>query len=166
MKKILLITSIFVCTISLAQQEVKLNIANALVLKTIDISYEYYLSKDTSVGISGLYNFEQKSADFRYNEETMVTPYLRHYFTSDRVWNLFGEGFFGIGSGHKKSETAGESDIYKKYSDSALGISFGAKYISESGFLVDIYGGIGRNLFSATSPILVPRLGVNVGWKF
>tara|TARA_B110000090_G_scaffold127787_1_gene141255 strand:- start:5776 stop:6276 length:501 start_codon:yes stop_codon:yes gene_type:complete len=166
MKKILLITSIFASSISFAQQEVKLNIANALVLKTIDISYEYYLSKDTSVGISGLYNFEQKSADFRYNEETMVTPYLRHYFTSDRVWNLFGEGFFGIGSGYKKIEIAGESDIYEKYSDSALGISFGAKYISESGFLVDIYGGIGRNLFSANSPILMPRLGVNVGWKF
>ena len=166
MKKILLITSIFVCTISLAQQEVKLNIANALVLKTIDISYEYYLSKDTSIGISGLYNFEQKSADFRYNEESMVTPYLRHYFTSDRVWNLFGEGFFGIGTGYKKIEIADEPDIYQKYSDSALGISFGAKYISESGFLVDVYGGIGRNLFNANSPILAPRLGVNVGWKF
>ena len=166
MKKVLLIFTLLVSTIALAQQEVKLNIANALVLKTIDISYEYYLSKDTSVGISGLYNFEQKSADFRYNEETMVTPYLRHYFTSDRVWNLFGEGFFGIGSGYKKIEIAGESDIYEKYSDSALGISFGAKYISESGFLVDIYGGIGRNLFSANSPTLMPRLGVNVGWKF
>ena len=166
MKKILLITSIFVSTISLAQQEVKLNIANALVLKTIDVSYEYYLSGDTSVGISGLYNFEQKTADFRYNEKSMVTPYLRHYFTSDRTWNLFGEGFFGIGSGYKKTELDGAENTYEKYSDSALGISFGAKYISESGFLVDVYGGIGRNLFSAKSPILVPRLGINVGWKF
>ncbi|CAI8308188.1 MAG: Uncharacterised protein [Polaribacter sp. SA4-10] len=166
MKKILLITSIFVSTISLAQQVVKLNIANALVLKTIDVSYEYYLNGDTSVGISGLYNFEQKSADFRYNEESMVTPYLRHYFTSDRTWNLFGEGFFGISSGYKKIELDGSPNSYEKYSDSALGISFGAKYISKSGFLVDVYGGIGRNLFSANSPILVPRLGVNVGWKF
>ncbi len=166
MKKILLIFTLFIATITLAQQEVKLNIANALILKTIDISYEYYLSGDTSIGISGLYNFEQKSADFRYNEESMVTPYLRHYFTSDRVWNLFGEGFFGIGTGYKKIEIAGEPNIYEKYSDSALGISFGAKYISESGFLVDIYGGIGRNLFSANSPILLPRVGVNVGWKF
>jgi len=166
MKKIILIFTLLVSTIALAQQEVKLNIANALILKTIDASYEYYLSGDTSIGISGLYNFEQKSSDFRYNEESMITPYLRHYFTSDRVWNLFGEGFFGIGKGYKKIEIVGEPNIYEKYSDSALGISFGAKYISESGFIVDVYGGIGRNLFSANSPILLPRLGVNVGWRF
>ncbi|MDA9339381.1 DUF3575 domain-containing protein [Polaribacter sp.] len=166
MKKTLLIATIFISAMTHAQQEVKLNIANALVLKTVDVSYEYYLSKDTSIGISGLYNFEQKSADFRYNEESMITPYLRHYFTSDRTWNLFGEGFFGIGSGYKKIELDGAPINYEKYSDSALGISFGAKYVSESGFLVDVYGGIGRNLFSANSPILAPRLGINVGWKF
>jgi hypothetical protein len=166
MKKILLIFSLFISTIALAQQEVKLNIANVLILKTIDASYEYYLSGDTSIGISGLYNFEQKSVDFSYNEVSMITPYLRHYFTSGKVWNLFGEGFFAIvGRGNKKIKISGETS-YKKYSDSAFGISAGAKYISESGFIVDIYGGIGRNLFNANSPILLPRLGVNVGWRF
>ena len=166
MKKILLIASFLVSTIAFAQQEVKLNIGNALIFKTIDISYEYYLSGDTSVGISGLYNFEEKTADFRYNEESLVTPYLRHYFTSDRTWNLFGEGFFGIGSGYKKVELDGAPNRYEKYSDSALGVAVGSKYISDSGFVVDIYGGVGRNLFSANSPILVLRLGVSVGWRF
>lgn len=166
MKKSLLLATLFIATTAFAQQELKLNIANALVLKTIDISYEYYISGDTSVGISGLYNFEEKTADFKYNEESMITPYLRHYFTSDRVWNLFGEGFFGIGSGYKKITLDGAPNRYEKYSDSALGIAFGGKYVSESGFVVDLYGGIGRNLFSANSPILVPRVGVNVGWKF
>ncbi|MDC1519294.1 hypothetical protein N8439_00565 [Polaribacter sp.] len=43
MKKILLIFTLLVSTIALAQQEVKLNIANALILKTIDASYDIIL---------------------------------------------------------------------------------------------------------------------------
>ncbi|WOC39507.1 DUF3575 domain-containing protein [Polaribacter sp. HL-MS24] len=167
MKKILSILTFLVATHAAAQQEVKLNIGNALVIKTIDISYEYYLSGDSSVGISGLYNFEKKSSDFRYNEESMFTPYFRHYFTADKTWNLFGEAFFGYSTGYTKIKSIDETGtIYEKYSDGALGIAVGSKYTSEGGLVVDIFGGIGRNLFSANSPIIVPRLGVNLGWRF
>tara|TARA_B100000795_G_scaffold28799_1_gene19036 strand:+ start:6409 stop:6906 length:498 start_codon:yes stop_codon:yes gene_type:complete len=165
MKKSILILTLLFSTIIFSQQEIKLNMGNALVLKTIDISYEYYLKEDTSIGLSGLFNFEKKTSDFRYNEESMITPYLRHYFTSDQNWNLFGEGFFGVNTGYKKTEIGGIID-YKRYSDSALGIAVGSKYLSESGFVVDVYGGVGRNLFSANSPVLALRLGINVGWRF
>ena len=166
MKKVLLILSFVIAPHIVAQQEVKINIGNALVIKTIDISYEYYISEDSSVGISGLYNFEKKSSDFRYNEESMITPYFRHYFTANKTWNLFGEAFFGYSSGHNKVEVMNASTTYEKYSDGALGIAVGSKYISEGGLIVDFFGGIGRNLFSASSPIIVPRLGVNLGWRF
>ena len=166
MKKTLLIVSFFISTLAYAQQEVKLNIGNAIIIKTIDISYEYYLREDSSVGISGLYNFEKNSSDFKYNEESMITPYFRHYFTSDKTWNLFGEGFFGLSSGYKKVKLEDDSNSYEKYSDGALGVAIGSKYISGSGLVVDVYAGVGRNLFSANSPIIVPRLGVNVGWRF
>ena len=166
MKKILLIITVFITSFAYSQQEIKVDIANALVLKTLEISYEHYISDQSSVGLSALFSFEKKSSDFRYNEEKMITPYFRHYFTIDRNWNLFGEGFFGISSGYKEIEMNGAPNTYESYSDGALGIAVGTKYVSEGGLVIDIYGGIGRNLFSSNSPILVPRLGVNVGWRF
>ena len=163
MKKILLILALFISSFGYSQQEVKLNIANALIIKTLEVSYEYYLTDQSSIGISGLISFEKKTSDFRYNEDKMLTPYFRHYFTSDKVWNLFGEVFFGINSGSKE---VGDTGVYEKFSDGALGVVVGSKYISKGGLIVDIYGGLGRNLFSSDSPIIVPRIGVNVGWAF
>lgn len=162
-KKILLVLALFISSFSYSQQEVKLNIANALVIKTLEISYEYYLNEQSSVGVSGLISFEKKTSDFRYNEDKMLTPYFRHYFSTDRMWNLFGEAFFGINSGQKEIEDTG---VFEKFSDGALGIAIGTKYTSNGGLVIDVYGGLGRNLFSSNSPIIVPRLGVNVGWRF
>jgi len=60
----------------------------------------------------------------------------------------------------------GSSNVYKDYSDGALGVAVGYKYSSEDGLTIDGHIGIGRNLFSPFSPILVPRIGVNVGYQF
>ena len=42
----------------------------------------------------------------------------------------------------------------------------GTKYISKSGLIIDAYAGLGRNLFGTDSPTIVPRAGLNVGWRF
>jgi len=42
----------------------------------------------------------------------------------------------------------------------------GTKYVSTGGLIIDAYAGVGRNLFGSDSPVLVPRVGVNVGWRF
>jgi hypothetical protein len=166
MKRFLLIITICITSFTCAQQEIKIDIADALILKTIEISYEYYIADQSSVGLSTLFSFEKRTSDFRYNEEKMITPYFRHYFTKDNKWNLFGESFFAISSGYKEIKINGTSNTYERFSDGAIGIAAGTKYVSKEGIVIDIYGGIGRNLFSANSPLLVPRLGVNIGWRF
>jgi hypothetical protein len=40
------------------------------------------------------------------------------------------------------------------------------KYIATGGLVIDVYGGLGRNLFGSDSAILVPRIGLNLGWRF
>ncbi|TXD46852.1 DUF3575 domain-containing protein [Polaribacter sp. IC073] len=165
MKKIILIFGLLISSLGFSQQEVKLDIADALIIKSIEVSYENYITTDNSFGISALFNLAKQDANFRYNENTMITPYFRHYFTSDAQWNFFGEGFLGINSGKIESvEDSGNYDL--KYTDAALGVAIGTKYSSEGGLGIDIYGGLGRNLFGTDSPILVPRVGVNVGWRF
>lgn len=165
MKKIVVAALLFASSLVNAQQEIKLDLADALVMKTIEVSYEYYLSDQSSVGLSALFNFEKVSADFRYNEKQMFTPYFRHYFTSNRNWNHFGEVFLGINTGEKEIDVAG-AKAYKKYTDGALGLAVGTKYISNGGFVVGIYAGAARNMFAEDSYAVVPRAGVNVGYRF
>ena len=158
MKKIFLALAIITSSIAYSQQEIKLDIADALIIRSIEVSYENYINDESSFGISAQFNLAKESVDFRYNENMMITPYYRHYFTSNAVWNFFGEGFLGINSGKDSSLT--------KYTDAALGVAIGTKYISNGGLTIDLHGGIGRNLFGTDSPTLVPRVGLNVGWRF
>ena len=165
MKKSLLIFGLLISSLGYAQQELKVDIADALIIKSLEISYERYFSEDSSFGISAFFNLEKQDTDFRYNENIMITPYYRHYFSTNEKWNFFGEGFLGINSG--KAETVENSDNYNlKYTDAALGIAVGTKYVSSGGLVIDVYGGIGRNLFGTDSPVLVPRVGLNIGWRF
>ncbi len=165
MKKIILVVGILISSFAQAQQELKVDIADALVMKTLDLSYEYYLSDQSSVGIAALFNFEKKTASFRYNENQMFTPYFRHYFSNSRNWNYFGEVFMGINTGEKEITIDGVATT-KKYTDGALGIAAGTKYVSNGGFLIEIFGGLGRNMFTSDSYAIVPRVGVNVGYQF
>ncbi|MBE7687159.1 DUF3575 domain-containing protein [Tenacibaculum finnmarkense genomovar ulcerans] len=169
MKKTLLIAVLFIGSFAQAQQEVKVDLLDALALKTVEVSYEYYTTERSSVGLSTLINFENKSKDFRYNENWMITPYFRHYFTDNSNWNYFGEVFMGINGGEKenKVETAGVvKNIEEKYTDGALGLAIGSKYVSSGGFVLDVYAGLGRNMFTSKSPVVVPRVGINLGYRF
>ena len=165
MKKTLLILAFINSIFTYSQQEIKLDIADALVIRSVEFSYESYLTEESSFGISALFNLAKQDLGFRYNENIMITPYYRHYFSTKEKWNFFGEGFIGINSG--KKETIKNSNIYDiKYTDGALGVAVGSKYIATGGLIIDLYAGIGRNLFGSQSAILVPRIGLNIGWRF
>ena len=58
MKKLVLGVLMLVMGTSFAQQEIKVNVTDALALKTLTVSYEHYATEQTSVGVSGLFNFE------------------------------------------------------------------------------------------------------------
>ncbi len=148
-----------------AQQEVKVDLGDALVLKTLEVSYEKYLSEVSSIGVSALFNFEGRGSDFRYNENQMITPFFRHYFTSEAMWNFFGEVWMGINFGEYEVDPNGNLR-YENYTDGALGVAIGSKYVSEGGLVIDIHGGLGRNLFGSESPLIVPRVGVGIGYRF
>ncbi|MEN8777500.1 MAG: DUF3575 domain-containing protein [Polaribacter sp.] len=165
MKKIILVATFLISAFSYAQQEIKLDVADAIGIRSLEFSYETYINDVSSFGVSALFNLTKQDAKFRYNENIMMTPYFRHYFTSEAQWNFFGEGFLGVNTG--KKESIADSGTYDlKYTDAALGVAIGSKYIAEGGLTIDAYLGLGRNLFGSNSPILVPRLGLNVGWRF
>jgi len=165
MKKIILAFTLLISALGYSQQEIKVDVANPLIIKSLGFSYESYLTEDSSFGVSLLINLADQDVSFRYNENLMIAPYYRHYFTTNEQWNFFGEGFLGINSG--KKESIEDSNVFDvKYTDGALGVAVGTKYVSSGGFIIDLYGGLGRNLFGSDSPTLVPRVGLNIGWRF
>ena len=161
MKKLYFSAFLLMGFISFAQHEAKLNITDALALKTLHISYEQYISHQTSLGASALFNFEGSSSDFRYNEDRAYTGYVRHYLSSDNMWNLFGELFFTYATGQDNDE-----DITTEFSGGALGLAVGYKYISKGGFTIGPYIGAGRYLFGEDTPTVIPRIGLNIGFQF
>ena len=165
MKKLLLLSALFISSFTFSQKEIKLDIADALVIRSLEFSYEQYINTESSFGVSALFNLAKQDVDFRYNENVMITPYYRHYFTTDYAWNFFGEGFLGINSGKDLNVDTSLTTTYTNYTDAALGIAAGLKYVANGGLTIDAYAGIGRNLFGSNSPTLVPRIGVNVGWR-
>ena len=166
MKKSFFILTLFITSIAFSQRELKLDIADALIIKNIEISYEQYINEYASFGVSGLFNIAKQEADFRYNENFMITPYYRHYFTTDYQWNFFAEAFLGVNSGKNEFTNASLVVSYTNYTDAALGVAAGLKYVANGGLTIDAHAGLGRNLFNSSSPTLVPRVGVNVGWRF
>lgn len=168
-KTITLILFALVFKISSAQtNEIKVDVFDILALLALDVTFEHNLNTESSIGISALFNFAKESSSFRYDQEFALTPYYRQRLFSKGNFDYYGEFFGSLNTGKidldKHDLEIGDSDMY---TDFALGLSFGGKYVSVNGFVADIYAGIGRNLFNTDySSSIVPRVGVSIGKQF
>jgi hypothetical protein len=180
MKKLFLMV-IILTTIAMQSQanhEIKFDVFDLTVFKALDVSYQYNLNEEASVGLSLYNNLSDKKNIFGRVEDFTITPYYRQYFPLGGVENIYVEGFFAINSGKDFEDeeildpitglgTDEFSEKEIKYTDGAFGFALGKSFISPRGFVLDLYAGIGRNLFdSPGSPKIVPRLGINTGFRF
>ncbi|MGY6649451.1 hypothetical protein [Wenyingzhuangia sp. IMCC45574] len=159
MKKLFLIVTLFAgLGLSAQNHEVKLDLLDILVFRTLDISYENQLNDEAALGLSVFINFEPKNADFRYNENFQLTPYFRQFFSNSKSFDIFGELFGTLNFAEKDDQN---------YSDFGLGIGGGAKHVSKNGYIFEFNAGVARNLFNAdVSREFVPRFGISVGKQF
>ncbi len=153
-----------------SRNELKANVSNLIVLSFADVAYERVLNEESSIGIGILSNINQSSdSDFldAYREFS-ITPYYRQYFSSGYAKGFFVEGFGMLNSGDDWEFYDGsDSNVDTNYTDFALGVSLGGKFVTRRGFLVEVYGGLGRNLLDADySPEVVGRGGVSLGYRF
>lgn len=138
--------------------EFKLNAAY-LLSGLVEFSYERILSDESSIGVSTGLSFDEDVWNLKFE----LIPYYRFFFGNKR-----GAGFF------IEANTAFytyESD-YSYYNENeenkfgfGLGIAVGSKFITTSGFVFDIYAGLGRNLLKSNGQVY-PRLGLTLGKRF
>ncbi len=185
MKKFLTIILLLITISSFAQEtkkaekknELKINAFNILIFKSIDVSYEYLINKESSVGISFLINLDDGNTNGpHYNETFAITPYYRYYISKKYAAGFFIEGFGMYNTQENYNYYYYSVDDNIEYSESniktnnfALGISFGAKFVSEKGFVFEFFAGVGRNIFTSDNEYnfeFVPRLGTSFGYRF
>lgn len=161
------------------KHEVSLDVVAAIAGLGINPRYEYVLGRYSGVGVDLNIGILDDDDSFDYYETFSITPYYRQYFFSKEDYGakgFYGEGFakvFTFEDTYYNADFSGSgSNVTESYTEAALGVGIGWKWVSDSGFLIDIGFGIGRNLGLADEPEgnylpeVTGRGGVNFGWRF
>jgi hypothetical protein len=155
------------------KNEIKIN-AVFLLLGTFEASYERNLSEQSSIGVSAFIPFDNENFDMDLNY--YISPYYRIFFGQKYAGGFFIEGFGMLNSIEREFYSNSQNGNYNYYNedvtDFALGFGLGGKWMTTGGFVFEVNGGIGRNLFSTNnseyydySPI-VGKFGFNLGYRF
>ena len=144
--------------------EVKFNIGHFLATTTVEGSYEYYLSEDTSIG--GTLYFNGDATD--YNGNFGIGPNFRAYFGYNPRSGLFAEAFGLYYTGEDEVDTATLGDRNNDYGTTALGLGIGSKWVTRSDrFTIEINGGVGRNINPEDyQNAFMFRAGLSIGFRF
>ncbi len=190
MKNILFLLVLLITFSNYAQtdkfNEVRLNAFSLIASRTVDLTYERVLNFESSVGLSVAFDVTGGKVYnlFNINQSYAITPYYRYHMPKHIANGLFVEAFLSANGGKIIKDRLDEDiqDIIEdegidieddpdnvafEYGDFAFGVGGGYKYISEGGFVGEIYGGAGRNLSGdVKSPVILPRLGISFGFRF
>lgn len=157
------------------RNEVKLDVFNLIAFEYIDVSYEHLINEEASFGVNLQFSLDSDD-DYSdgYLRDFALTPYYRQYFSKKYAAGFFVEGFAMLNSG-KNDNYYYDYDINgipispmpdEKFTDFALGVSLGGKFITKRGFLVEIYAGVGRNLLGSSYDEIIARTGISLGYRF
>jgi hypothetical protein len=145
-------------------QELKFNIGLFLATTTVEASYEYYLSEDTSIG--GTVYFDNDAGD--YNGNFGIGPNFRAYFGYGPRSGFFAEAFGLYYVGEEESGTSIPGERINDYNTLALGLGLGNKWVTRSQkFALEVFGGFGRNINSEDfQDSFMYRAGLAIGFRF
>ncbi len=172
MKKIVLATLLLSAYLSMGQayprfqndNEIKFNIGLFLATTTVEGSYEYFFSEDTSIG--GTVYFDNDATDF--NGNFGIGPNFRAYFGYQPRSGFFAEAFglYYTGEEDTNSEDLGLRN--NDYSTVALGLGLGNKWVTRSEkFSLEVFAGFGRNINPEDfQDSFMYRGGLSIGFRF
>lgn len=169
-----------VSPITLKKNEVKIDVVSLITRSRFHISYERFLNKDFSVGLSGSLTKSNKLEDDFENgfNKTLakyeVNPFVRYSLSKSAVSYYFIEGFASLNGGQYKELQRLEENgfgywkaIENKYTGLAIGGALGYKLYFKEKFGIELFVGVGRNILNTDiTPKYVQRVGANFGYRF
>jgi len=159
-----------------AKNELSIGTLNLVAFGALDVAYERILTQNSSWAVEAFVlalDRENEDIGEAFNKDFSLTGKYKYFFGDRTAWGFYVNGLAMISSG--KYEVVKESFVNgnyyytseeKDYSDFALGFGLGGKFVSKQGFFLDLSTGIGRNLFSNDSPVVVEQFNVNLGFRF
>lgn len=149
--------------------EIKINMSNLIGFKWLDVGYEHILNEESSIGFGTLISLDNGVEGLDEYRTFSLTPYYRHFFSNKYAQGFFVEAFTMLHSGKFDEYYYTDYDTHidnHKYTDLAVGISVGGKWVSRRGFVAEIYAGIGRDMLDNSDIEVVGRGGVSIGYRF
>ncbi|MFD0796969.1 DUF3575 domain-containing protein [Maribacter chungangensis] len=161
------------------KHEIKTDVFNLVVFKAPQFSYEYLINEESSIGASMMFNLENtEDGSFidgpYYYEKFAFTPYYRRFISNKYARGFFFE-VFGMYNVQGDFDGTWDNNFQNvTYSDEtsnniAFGVSLGGKLVSKGGFVLEFYGGVGRNIITGNEDIaeeFLPRTGISLGYRF
>lgn len=172
MKKIFLLLSILVISATSWSQadrrhEIKIDALGALVVPSLELSYEYAVNVHSGIGVSTYIRLDPPSDDYR---AFSFAPYYRQYFYDNQSFGnkgFFIEALVQYTSGKDEKKIVNEIPDVDSYSDIGLGFGGGVKWVTPNGFTVEASAGVGRNFkLDKNSPDFFFNWGINLGYRF
>jgi len=169
-----------VSPITLKKNEIKIDVLTLIARSRFHVSYERFLNKDFSVGLSASVTKSNKKEDDFENgfNKTLpqyeANPFVRYSLSKSAVSYYFIEGFLSVNGGKYKElqrleegGTAYWTAVEKNYTDLAIGGALGYKLYIKEKFGIELFVGVGRNIINTDiSPKYVQRVGANFGYRF
>ena len=153
----------------------------ATALTRLNITYERFLDKKYSIGISCIYSNNKKLRDDfdagNINNFTKyeVIPFVRYNLSQGQRSFYFAEIFADINGGDFREivllTDAANNNYYavekSNFTDVAMGAAVGYKYYIRDQFGIEFLVGFGSNLFNKTKSLdIVSRVGLGVSYRF
>lgn len=154
-----------------AQNELKINMFNLIAFKWLDVGYERVLNEESTIGFGTLISLDHDSAGLDEYRRFSLTPYYRHFFSDKYAQGFFIEAFTMIHTGKNDFYSYDYNEMTTNsyedtFTDLAVGVSVGAKWVTQRGFVAEIYAGIGRDMFNQSEIEVVGRGGMSIGYRF
>jgi len=153
----------------------------ATALTRLNITYERFLDKKYSIGISCIYSNNKKLRDDfdagNINNFTKyeIIPFVRYNLSQGQRSFYFAEIFADINGGDFREivllTDAADNNYYavekSNFTDVAMGAAVGYKYYIKDQFGIEFLVGFGSNLFNKTKSLdIVSRVGLGVSYRF
>lgn len=162
------------------KNEIRIDVL-ATALTRLNLTYERFLDKKYSIGISCVYSNNKKLRDDfeagNINNFTKyeVIPFVRYNFSQGRRNFYFAEIFANVNGGdYREIVLLTDADNYNYYTvvesnfiDLAMGAAVGYKYYIKDQFGIEFLVGFGSNLFNKTKSLdIVSRVGLGASYRF
>jgi hypothetical protein len=162
------------------KNEVRVDVLS-IAFTRINLTYERFLSKKYSVGMSAVFSNNKKLRD-DFDEGNINTftkyeliPYVRYNLSQGQRSFYFAEIFADINGGDFREivllNDELNNDYYaiqkSKFTDLALGAAVGYKYYIKDQIGIELLVGFGSNLFNKEKSLdIISRVGLGVSYRF